>query len=152
MNRLKAMWKWQDILLLVLVVISGFLLPVSAQSSKFESLTATVNGHGVITTASDEQKITSIVVVLRQDGTMLVSVCADLQLHAEGTWKVSTSSPDEVLVKITGGVLKGELTGSGKLLLTSDKKSFRELRAHVKSSFGEEMTVTFTADALKPSN
>ena len=99
-----------------------------------------------MSSAVDEREITSALVVLRQNGTLLITVTADLLLQAEGTWKASASSPDEILLKITGGVLKGEMTGSGKLLLTSDRKSFRELTINVKSSDGQEISVTFVAD------
>ena len=49
-------------------------------------------GHGTISSAVDELKITSALVVLREDGTVLITVCAEMQLQAEGTWKMSNSS------------------------------------------------------------
>ena len=149
MNRLKRILRSYNALLLVL--FAGFLLPVSAQSQELESLTATAKGHGVIRSTVDEQEITSALVVLRQNGTLLIAVTADLQLQAQGTWSTSASSPEEILLKITGGVLKGEMTGSGKLLLTSDRKSFKELTINVKLSDGQEISVTFVADDSKPS-
>jgi len=82
----------------------------------------------------------------------MITVSADLQLRDEGTWNASASSPEEILLKITGGVLKGEMTGSGKLLLTGDRKSFKELTMNVKLSDGQEVTVTFVADAAEPTN
>jgi hypothetical protein len=87
-----------------LVLFAGTLLPVSAQSQRLESLTATAKGHGVITSAIDKREITSALVVLRQNGTVLITVTAELLLQAEGTWKVSDTSPDEIVLKITGGV------------------------------------------------
>ena len=135
---------------LLIVLFTGFLAPVSAQSQQLESLTATAKGHGEISSEVDEREITSALVVLRQNGTFLITVTAELHLQAEGTWKASASSPDEILLKITGGVLKGEMTGSGKLLLTSDRKSFRQLAVNVKTVGGSEITVTFAADDLKP--
>lgn len=42
------------------------------------------------------------------------------------------------------------MTGSGKLLLTSDRKSFKELTMKVKLSDGQKVTVTFVADASEP--
>jgi len=134
----------------LLVLFAGFLVAVSAQSRQLESLTATAKGHGMINSEIDKREITSALVVLRQNGTMLITVTAELQLHAEGTWKASASSPDEILLKITGGVLKGEMTGSGKLLLTSDGKSFRQLVVNLKTIDGREITVTFAADDSKP--
>ena len=133
-----------------LVLFAGLFLPVSAQSQELESLTATAKGQGVIASAVDERNITSALVVLRQNGTALIAIYADVQLQAEGTWSSNASSPEEILLKITGGVLKGEMTGSGKLLLTSDRKSFKELTMNVRLSDGQEVTVTFVADAAEP--
>ena len=135
---------------LLIVLVTGFLAPVSAQSQHLESLTATAKGHGKISSEVDEREISSALVVLRQNGTFLITVTAELHLQAEGTWKASASSPDEILLKITGGVLKGEMTGSGKLFLTGDGKSFRRLAVNVKTVDGCEITVTFAADDSKP--
>ena len=129
-----------------LVLLVGSLLPVSAQSQQLESLTATAKGHGMITSAVDKREITSALVVLRQNGTVLIAVTAELHLQAEGTWKASASSPDEIVLKITGGAVKGEMSGSGKLLLTSDGNSFRQLTANIKTVDGIEIKVTFAAD------
>lgn len=147
MNRLKRILRPYSALLMVL--FAGSLLPVSAQSQKLESLTATAKGHGMISSAVDKQKITSSLVVLRKNGTLLIAVTADLLLQAEGTWSTSDSSPEEILLKITGGVLKGEMTGSGKLLLNSDRKSFKELTIDLKLSDGQDVTVKFIADAFE---
>ena len=148
MNRRKRILPLYNAVLLVL--FAGFLLAVSAQSKQFESLTATAKGHGVISSEVDKREITSALVMLKQNGTVLIRVTAELQLQAEGTWKASASSPDEILLKITGGVVKGEMTGSGKLLLTSDGKSFRQLAVNVRTVDGLEIKVTFAADDSKP--
>ena len=144
MYRLKRILRPHNALWLVL--FAGSLLPVSAQSQQFESLTATVKGHGTLSSAVDKREITSALVVLRPNGTVLITVTAELHLQAEGTWKASDSSPDEIFLKITGGALKGEMSGSGKLLLTSDGKSFRQLTANIKTVDGIQITVTFEAD------
>jgi len=145
MNRIKRVIRWHKILKLAL--IAGFVLPVSAQSAKLESLTASGKGHGKISSAVDEREITSALIFLRGDGTFLLALTADIQLQAEGTWKASTSSPGEILLKITGGVLKGEMSGSGKLLLTGDRVSIKTFTANVKTVDGREIAVTFVADA-----
>jgi hypothetical protein len=144
MNRLKRILQGHISVLMLMVV--GFFLPVSAQSQKLESLTARAKGHGKISSAVDEHKITSALIVLRENGTFSIAVTADLQLQAEGTWKASDSSPEEILLKITGGVLKGEMTGPGNLLLTSDGKSFKQFTFKVKTRDGQEITVTFVAE------
>ena len=144
MNRRKRILHGHISVLMLLVV--GVFLPVSAQSQKLESLTARAKGQGKIRSSVDEHKITSALIVLRENGTFLMLVTADLQLQAEGTWKASDSSPEEILLKITGGVLKGEMTGPGKLLLTSDGKSFKQFTFKVKTRDGQEITVTFVAE------
>ena len=84
MNRLKRRLRRCDTLLLLL--FAGLFLPVSARSQELESLTATAKGQGVIASAVDEREITAALVVLRQNGTALIAIYADVQLQAEGTW------------------------------------------------------------------
>ena len=61
------------------------------------------------------------------------------------------SLAEEILLEITGGAVKGELVGSGKLLLTRDRKSIKELTIHGKSSDGQKISVTFAAANSEPS-
>ena len=149
MNRPKRLLRPYNALLLVL--FAGFLLPVSAQSQESESLIIKAKGHGKLSLVVDERNITSALVVLRQNGTALITVTADLLLQAEGTWKAAASSPEEIDLKITGGAVKGEVIGSGKLLLTEDRKSMKELTIDVRSSDGLQISVTFVAEASEPS-
>ena len=132
---------------IVLVLFAALRLPLLAQSQELESLIMTAKGHGKISSVIDEQEITSALVVLRQDGTVLITVSADLQLLAEGTWKASPSSPQHIVLKITGGAVKGEVIGSGKLLLTNDRKSIRELAIDLRLADGQDISVAFAADA-----
>ena len=149
MNRPKRIPRPYNAVLLVL--FAGFFLPVSAQSGELESLIIMAKGHGRLSSVVDERKITSALVVLRQNGTVLITVTADLMLQAEGTWKATASSPEEIVLKITGGAVKGEVIGSGKLLLTSDRKSMKELTINVRSLDGQDIAVTFVAEAPEPS-
>jgi len=143
MNTLKQIPEAGGVLLML---FAGFLVPVYAKSQEPESLIVAAKGHGVMSSAVEERKITSALVVLRQNGTALITVTADLQLQAEGTWKATAASRDEIVLKITGGAVKGELIGSGKLLLTSDRKSIKELTVNLRSSDGQDISVTFVAD------
>lgn len=129
----------------LVVLFAGCLLTASPQLQPSDSLIVTAKGNGSMTSAVDSRKITSALIVLRQNGTLLVTVTADIQLQAEGTWKASTASPEEFLLKITGGAVRGEVTGSGTLVLTSDRKSIKELTLDLKSSDGQEISVTFVA-------
>ena len=147
MNRPKRILRpWNAVSLLL---FAGFLLPVSAQSVDLESLIVSATGHGKLSSVVEERKITSALVVLRQNGTVLITVTADLQLQAEGTWKATASSPEEIVLEITGGAVRGEVIGSGKLLLTSDRKSMKELTINLRSSDGQEISVTFVAEAAE---
>jgi hypothetical protein len=149
MNRVKRILQWRHI---TLIVLFQMFLTTAAQSQELETLTLTAKGHGAITLASEERKITAALVVLRPNGTMMVTVCADLQLQAEGTWSASDTSPEEILLKITGGALTGDLIGSGRLLLSKDRKSFEQLTIDAKTADGREVKVTFTADAVDESS
>ena len=144
MNRPKRILRPCNAVLLVL--FAGFLIPVSAQSGELESLIISAKGHGRLSSVVEERKITSALVVLRQNGSVLITVTADLQLQAEGTWKATATSPEEIVLKITGGAVRGEVVGSGKLLLTGDRKSMKELTINLRSSDGQEISVTFVAD------
>jgi len=145
MNRLKLLMRGQSTLLILL--FAQFFLPVYAQGQKFDSLTAVARGHGVIADEFEERKFAGALAVLRQDGTALITLYSDLQLEAQGTWSPSDSSPEEILLKITGGELSGNVTGTGKLLLSEDRKSIRDLTIKVRSFDGREITVTFVAAA-----
>ena len=92
---------------LLLLLFAGFFLPVFTQSQESESLILTAKGQGLISSDVDKRKITSALIVLRQNGTVMITVSAELQLQAQGTWNASASSPEEIILKITGGVLKG---------------------------------------------
>ena len=147
MSRLKRILRTNNAVLLVL--FAGFLLAVFAQTQESESVIMKAKGYGKMSSVVEDRKITSALVVLRQNGTALITVTADLLLQAEGTWKASASSPQEIDLKITGGAVKGEVIGSGKLLLTSDRKSMKELTIDVRSSDGLDISVTFVAEPSK---
>jgi hypothetical protein len=131
MNRLKLLMRQHSTLLILL--FAQFFLPAYAQGQKVEPLTAVGKGHGVIASAAEERKFTAALAVLRQDGTVLITLYSDLQLQAQGTWSASNSSPEEILLKITGGEVSGNATGTGKLLLSNDRKFIKELTIKGKS-------------------
>jgi len=131
---------------LALLLIAGSFPGVSAQSQKVESLTVSAKGSGVITRGNDKGKIKAALVILRENGTAMIIVTTDLQLQLQGSWKANTDTPDEVPLTITGGALENDLDGSGKLILTTHRKSLKELAIKAKSKDGQEITVTFVAN------
>jgi hypothetical protein len=113
--------------LLLTLLFAQFILPASAQSQETQSMTAFAKGHGSIVSAVDDRKISAVLVVLRQNGEALITLYSDLQLQVQGTWSVSDSAPQEIQLKINGGELAGNASGSGKLLLSNDRKYISEL-------------------------
>jgi len=144
MSKVRRAYQYSSIGLMLLFAQLLFAAPAQTQTS--DVLNITERGHGRVTSRGEDQEISSVRVVLRDDGKMFITVCADLQLQAEGTWLASTSSPGEVLLKITGGVLDGDMTGSGKLLLTNDGTSFKNLTLRATLRGGPNVTLTFVAD------
>ena len=104
----------------------------------------------MITSTVEKAKITTALVVLRKNGTAMITVTTDLQLQLQGSWKANTASPEDILLTITGGALDADLDGSGTLILTNDRKSLKELTIKAKSADGREITVTFIADDSEP--
>lgn len=143
MNRLKLIMGRQSTLLILL--FAQFFLPVYAKAQEFDSVTAVAKGNGVISTALEERKLTGALAVLRQDGTVTITLYSDLQLQAQGTWSASNSSPEEILLKITGEA-NCSATGTGKLRLSNDRKFIKELTIKGKLFDGREIVVTFVAD------
>ena len=149
MSRLKRILRPNNAVFLLL--FAGLLLRVSAQTRESEPLIIKAKGHGKMISVVDDRKITSALVVLRPDGTALITVTAEVLLQAQGTWKATAGSPREIDLKITGGAVQGEVIGSGKLLLTGDRKSMKELTVDLRSSDGQDIAVTFVAEASEPS-
>ncbi|HEV2827522.1 MAG TPA: hypothetical protein VGW76_07930, partial [Pyrinomonadaceae bacterium] len=132
--------------LLLILLFAQVCLPLSAQSQQSEPIRAFARGHGSIVSAVEERKVYAVLVVLRQDGQALITIYSDLQLQAQGTWSPTSSSPEEIQLKVTGGELNGSLSGTGKLLLSDDRMSFKELTITGRSFDGLEMTLRFIAD------
>lgn len=132
--------------LLLILLFAQFVLPTPAQSQEAESINLFAKGDGSIVSAVEDRKLSAALVVLRQNGQALITLYSDLQLQMQGTWSVSDSSPQEIQLKITGGELGGNASGSGKVLLSNDLKYISELTITGKSSNGPEITIRFTAD------
>lgn len=147
MNKIKRFIHWQN--LLTILLFAPLVPAISAQAQQSEALTVYAKGHGSIVSTFEERKIAAALVVLRPNGTALITLFSDLQLHAEAQWTASESSSQEIDLKITGGELSGNVSGSGKLVLTDDGKSIKELLIKSKSFDGRDLTLTFVAEAAE---
>lgn len=145
MKTINGILHWSELLMIVLFVL--VLSSVSAQAQQEDAVTVYAKGHGSIVSTVEERNITAALVVLRPNGTALITLVSDLQLHAEAQWSASKSSSEEIELKITGGELSGNASGSGRLVLSDDRKSIKELMINAKSFDGRELKLTFVADA-----
>jgi hypothetical protein len=144
MKILKGTLQRSELLVIVSLILA--LSSVSAQAQQEESVTVSGKGHGSLVSAVENRKITAALVVLRANGTASITLISDLQLHAEAEWCASKYSAEEIELKITGGELSGNASGSGKLVLSDDRKAIKELSIKAKSFDGRELTLTFIAD------
>lgn len=120
------------------------LLTVVAQAQRITSLTATAKGHGELAISdTDKRKISAVTVILKEGGEAHITIFADLQLSAMGRWAESDNAID---LTITGGIVEGNATGTGKLVLRDDRKSISSLTIDAKSTTGGTVKVEFVAE------
>jgi hypothetical protein len=132
---------------LALTVPLAFLLSAVAVAQKITSLNASAKGQGTISVSDiDKHEITSVMVILKEDGDADLTFYADLQLAAQGSWSIGKSLAEGINLKITGGVVSGNATGTGKLFLRKDGKSIDRLNIKATSADGSNITVDFVAD------
>jgi hypothetical protein len=113
-------------------------------AQKITSLQTTAKGQGTINISDiDKHKLTSVLVILKENGDAELTFYADLQLSAKGTWSVGKSQGIDL--KITGGIVSGGGNGTGKLLLRKDGKSIKKLTIDGTSADGSKISVDFTA-------
>ena len=132
-----------------LAILLGSLLPVAVAAQKITSLSATAKGTGSIVSRVDKHDITSVMVILNENGEANFTFYTDLQLSATGNWSQSKSSNTSINIKITGGIVSGNANGTGKLLLRKDGKTIDRLTIQATAADGSKTTVNFVAD--KPS-
>ena len=116
-----------------------------AEAQKIESLNTTAKGKGTISTGVDKLKIYSVMVVLKENGDAEFTFYCDLQLSAKGRWTANESAEQGINLEITGGVVSGNASGSGKLLLRPDGKSIDKLNIDAKSG-SRTVTIKFAVD------
>jgi len=87
-----------------------------------------------------------VLVILKEGGKADLTFYADLQLAAQGIWSIDKSLEEGINLKITGGVVSGNATGTGKLFLRKDGKSIDKLNIKATSADGSNVTVDFVAD------
>jgi len=115
-----------------------------ASAQKIESLNSTAKGKGTISTGVDKLTIYSVMVVLKENGEAEFTFYCDLQLTAKGRWTANDTPDQGINLEITGGVVAGNATGSGKLFLRPDGKSIDKLNIDAKSG-SRTVSIKFVA-------
>jgi hypothetical protein len=123
------------------------ILSVVVMAQKITSLTTTAKGRGTLTTTdASKRKINAVGAVLREGGEAQITIFTDLQLSAQGRWTANDDLRKGIDLEITGGIVTGNATGTGKLFLRDDGKSIASLSIKAKTPTGGKITIEFTAD------
>src|SRR5215468_2121192 len=137
---------------ILLVVALTLLFPIAGSAQKLTSLQTSAKGQGTLNVSDiDKHKITSVLVILKENGDAEITLYTELQLSAKGTWSVDKTPSQGIDLKITGGIVQGGGTGTGKLLLRKDGKSIKKLTIDGSSADGSKISVDFTANNPAPS-
>ena len=107
------------------------------------SLVASANGEGKIKLGKEEFQLNAVVVKGFQDGKIEINLITDITVFINGTWSRTSENDKTIDVKITGGSTSGNLNGSGKLILTDDRKSIASLKLQLVNKISKK---TITAD------
>jgi hypothetical protein len=118
-----------------------------AMAQKITSLTTTAKGRGTLTTTDNaKRKINAVGAILREGGEAQITIFTDLQLSAQGRWTATDDYRKGIDLEITGGIVTGNATGTGKLYLREDGKTITNLVIKAKTPTGGKVSIEFTAD------
>ena len=121
--------------------------PLLVQAQNIKSLTTSAKGHGTITVSDlSKQQITSVLVILNEDGTTQITLYTDIQLLLQGKWSIGDPDDSTIELDITGGIVTNGGRGKGKLVLREDEKSIKSLSIAGKSADNSATTIEFVAD------
>jgi hypothetical protein len=110
------------------------------------SLVVSANGEGTIKLGKEEFKLNAVVAKGFQDGKIEINLVSDITVFINGTWSRASENNQTIDLKITGGSTSGNLNGSGKIILTEDRKSIAGLKLQVVNKITRKtITADFTA-------
>jgi hypothetical protein len=131
---------------LAIVLMMWAQTSTSAARQRITSFSGTAKGQGTLTVGQERTKIKSVYLNLKENGEVDITLFTDLQLLATGQWIATDDPAKGIPLKITGGVVEGNATGSGTLFLNSDGKSISKLNFQAKGAGSRRVTVQFVAD------
>jgi hypothetical protein len=118
-------------IVLAAVLLASLPPAVVVAAQQPNSLVASANGEGTITLGKEKFKINAVVVKLFEDGKAEINLVTDITIFVSGTWARDASDEKTINLQITGGSATSNLAGTGKLVLTDDRKSFTSLKLEV---------------------
>lgn len=127
-------------------IVVGLALPAATVSQQIVSLQSLAHGKGILVMNGEAYKITGVLVILRANGEAEFTVYTDMQLYGQGRWSGGKDLSQGIDLKITGGVVKGDTEGTGKLFLRADGKSIATFTAQGASDSGGKFEVGFVAE------
>jgi hypothetical protein len=128
---------------LAIVLWLGVSASAVAQKIVLQSL---AHGKGTLVLADDQHKLTEVLIILKENGDAEFTLFTEMQLSAQGRWTAGKDPSQGIDLKITGGVVKGDTKGTGKLFLRADGKSVASLTAQGANDDGEKFDLNFVAD------
>ena len=131
---------------LAIVLMMWTQTSTSAAPQRITSFNGTAKGQGTLTVGQERSRIKSVYINLKENGEADITLFTDLQLLAKGQWSASNDPAKGIALKITGGIVEGNATGSGTIFLTSDGKSVSKLSFQAKDAGSRKVTVQFVAD------
>ena len=131
-------------------LLCGFLallaLPTIAAPQKPKSLMATANGKGTIKLGKEEYPLHAVVLKLKEDGNLELTLVSEITLFFEGTWSADDDVSKGIDLKINP-TATGSTQGAGKVFLRDDGKSIARMTLQASNKFRKtNVEVKFVAD------
>jgi hypothetical protein len=135
-------------------IVAGFVcafliliaLPGNAAPQKPTSLMATAKGKGTIKVGREEFPLHSVILKLKEDGALELTLVSEITLFFEGTWSSGDDIGKGIDLKINP-TATGSTQGAGKVFLRDDGKSIARMTLQASNKFRKtNVEVQFLAE------
>jgi len=116
---------------ILLLLFALFALSNSATAQEPKNVIASTGGTGKIKIGKEQFKLDAVVVKLFEDGKAEINLISDITIFIQGTWSRPAGDDKSLDLKVTGNMTAGGLDGTGKILLTEDRKGIAGLKLQV---------------------
>lgn len=123
-----------------------FALPGNTASQKPKSLMATAKGKGTIKVGREQFPLHSVILKLKEDGKLELTLVSEITLFFEGTWSSDDDLGKGIDLKINP-TATGSTQGAGKVFLRDDGKSIARMTLQASNKFRKtNVEVQFLAE------